>query len=222
MNASRAVCDAVETWTQALLRTFDDAAVQLREAIFEAGWDELRAQHASDDAALRASTLLYEQALADLLRAVRATGLPAGPVGWSRLKAEWRHAAVGEGLELTLRTALGEALYAAEGAPLGDHAAYEAWARAMAAFLRSVAAIPGAAPGAADGDERLAWAYARLAHLEEHAVFHAAFAAAAGPDTPAVAHQSSLLCQPRFDLVLNAAVRWLADVGGNREQGTVG
>jgi hypothetical protein len=208
--------DAVGTWTLALLRTFDDAAEHLRYVIFEAGWDELRAQHASDDAALRASALLYEQALADLLRAVRATGLPANPVDWSRLKADWRHAAVDQGLEVTLRTALGEALYAAERTPLGDHAAYEAWALAMTAFLRSLAG----APNAAADDERLAWAYTRLAHLEEHAAFHAAFAAYAGPDTPAVAHQTNLLSQPRFDLILNAAVRWLADGGGNREQGT--
>jgi hypothetical protein len=210
------VRDAVGTWTLALLRTFDDAAEHLRFVIFEAGWDELRAQHASDDAALRASALLYEQALADLLRAVRAMGLPANPVDWSRLKADWRHAAVDQGLELTLRTAFGEALYAAESTPLGDHAAYEGWALAMTAFLQSVAGAPPAAPNAVADDERLAWAYTRLAHLEEHAAFHAAFAAYAGPDTPAVAHQASLLRLPRFDLILNAAVRWLADGGGNR------
>jgi hypothetical protein len=211
VNAAGDVRNAVQTWTLALLRTFDDAAAHLRYVIFEARWDELRAQHASDDTALRTNTLLYEQALADLLRAVRATGLPASPVDWSRLKADWRRAAVEQGLEVTLRTALGEALYAAESTPLGDHAAYETWALAMAAFLRSVAAVPDATPNAADDDGRLEWAYGRLAHLEEHAAFHAAFATSAGPDAPAVAHQLSLLRQPRFDLILNAAVRWLAD-----------
>jgi hypothetical protein len=212
MNTAGDVRDAVETWTLALVWTFDAAAEHLRGVIFETGWDELRAQHASDDAALRASTLLYEQALADLLRAVRAMGLPASPVDWSRLKADWRHAAVDQGMDLTLRTALSEAFYAAESAPLGDHAAYETWALAMTAFLRSVAGAPATAPHAAADDERLAWAYARVAHLEEHTAFHAAFAAFAGPNTPAVAHQTRLLSQARFDLILNAAVRWLADV----------
>ena len=215
VNAAGDCRNAVETWTLALLRTFDDAAAHLRYVIFEARWDELRARHASDDAALRASTLLYEQALADLLRVVRATGLPADPVDWSRLEGaiggmrrstrDWKSRCAQRWVRRSTQP---------ESAPLGDHAAYETWALTMAAFLQAVAG----APIAAADDERLAWAYGKLAHLEEDADFHAAFVAHAGADTLAAALQASLLRQPRFDLILNAAVRWLADGGGNRAQ----
>lgn len=201
--------DRVRGWTAALLRTLDDAIAHLREVVFEADWAGLRARHASDDDALRASVARYEQGLADLFRFLRAAGLPSDPVAWSRRKADWRRAALEEGVELTLRTALGEALYAAEATPLGGHAAYRAWALALTDFLARRAAAAPAPP--ADAVARLGWAYELLAPLAEHADFHAALAAAARPDSVATAHNATLLAQPRDDLTLNAAVRWLAE-----------
>jgi hypothetical protein len=218
MEPACATSTPAATWARALLETLDDADAHLRDIIFEAGWAELRAAHASDDDALRASAVLYEQALADLFRVVRAAGLPATALEWSRLKHDWRQAAQTRAVELTLRTALGEALYAAEATPLGAHNDFVAWATAMAAFLRALGQTGAPPATAADDDACLAWAYGRLAHLEEHATFQQAFAEFAGPTSPAVAHQAGLLTQPRFDLVLNAAVRWLADeVGRQRE-----
>ena len=211
MQTARERPDPAGTWTQALLDTLDDASEHLRYAIFEASWDELRSIHASDDAALRASAVLYEQALADLLRIVRTAGLPADALDWSRLKLAWRQAAQAQGLELTLRTALGEALYAADATPLGDHAAFACWATALTTFLRALSEQAEPRPAAAGDDARLTWAYTRLAHLADHDTFQQAFAQFAGPARSAVTHQASLLELPRFDLVLNAAVRWLAD-----------
>lgn len=201
---------AADGWTRALLATLSDAREHLQQLIFAERWDDTRRQHDSDEAALRASARDYERGLADLYRFIRASGLPDDAVDWSRFKADQRRAATEAGVEITLRTALNEALYAAETTPLGDHAAYLAWATALTAFLAARAA--GAPPRpAGDEGERLQWAYQTLADLEAHARFHAALAAFAGPQSPAVAHGAALLPQPRFDLTLNAALRWLAD-----------
>ena len=209
-GAVRGVGDDDPTgWTAALLATLDDAITHLASVIFEDDWAESRARHATAEDALRASAIRYEEGLGYLLRFVRACGLPADAVAWSRLKTDWRRTAVESGVEVTLRTALGEALYAAEATPLGDHAAYRAWAAALTRFLARQPVTPHPC-----GDEaaRLAWAYQALAPLEEHGAFHAAFAVS-GPPRATVAWQAALLRLPRFDLVLNAALRWLAEHG---------
>jgi hypothetical protein len=201
--------DAAETsWTQAVLAALDDAREHLLELVFAPRPDTPHDEQTSE-AELRGQLQDYERGMADLFRCLRACGLPADALDWSRLKTAWRRAALDADAELTLRTALGEALYAAETTPLGEHAAYRAWAGALTAFLASRAV--GAPPRPESDDARLLWAYERLADLEEHAGFQAAFAAFAGAAAPVVAWQAALLAQPRFDLVLNAAVRWLAD-----------
>jgi hypothetical protein len=197
------------SWTRAFRRTLDDAVRLLQIAVFEDGWEEIRASAESDEAALRASAAIYERALADLFVVLRASGFPADAVAWSTLKAELRRAAHESGVEITLRTGLENALYAAEQVPLGDHAAYRAWVQALTRFLTALTA--GAAPRPDGDDARLDWAYAILAPLEEATAFQAAFAAAApADDRAAVEHQARLLALPRFDLLLNAALWWVA------------
>jgi hypothetical protein len=206
----------------ALLAALDDAIAGLQQAIFDEGWREIRTAVASNEEALRESVALYERGLAQLFGFLRATGMPADPVAWSTLKAELRRAARDAGI--TLRTALESGLYAAEAIPLSDHALYAAWAMALAAFLASLAAGKESPAPTAAQDERLRWAYAILAPLEEHAAFHTAFtgylsepgrAPAIGELTgrsvdDIVAHDACLLNLPRYDLALNAALRWLA------------
>jgi hypothetical protein len=199
---------ALDSWARALRRTFDDAVQLLQAAVFEDGWVEIRAGVDSDEAALRASVVIYERALADLFGTLRASGFPADAVAWSTLKAELRRAAHESGVEITLRTGLENALYAAEQVPLGDHAAYRAWALALVRFLTGLTV---GAPPRPDGDDtRLDWAYDILAPLEDAAAFQAVFAAACANDRAAVQHQARLLALPRFDLVLNAALWWVA------------
>ena len=62
------------------------------------------------------------------------------------------------------------------------------------------------------------WAYETLADLEDHAAFNAAFIEwlnQESPDRPIgrdiIDLQERLLSLPRFDLVLNTSLRWLAD-----------
>jgi hypothetical protein len=209
---------AIQQWQAALQATLADAIEHLQVLIFEDGWEELRSAVGSDEDALRESVARYERELARLFGFVRASGALADAVAWSTLKTDFRRAALDANTEISLRTALESGLYAAESIPLGDHAGYRDWANAQMGFLTSRAATGPAAPGpdATDGD-RLQWAYDTLAALEDHAAFNAAFLdwltthSLAGTERDAiVVHQQRLLALPRFDIVLNTSLRWLA------------
>lgn len=205
----------VQQWTSILLATLNDAVDLLQFAVFEESWDAARAATDDHEEAFRELLRMYEQGLADLLRFIRASGLPTSAVGWSQLKTEWRRLAVDAGDEPTLRSALESGLYAAEQSPLSAHATYTEWASDMLHFVGSLASEP--APAAADEEARLQWAVAHLGPLEEHATFHAAFAdwcrSAGDAAQASSAHDADLLRQPRYDLVLNTALRWLAGLG---------
>ena len=207
-SASRLTPHAsLDSWTQAFFATLDDAISLLQVAIFEEGWDEIRAGVDSHESALRESVLLYERALAELFGFVRAAGAPADDVAWSALKVTRRRAALEHEVEITLRTALENALYAAERTPLGDHALYRAWAEAVTQFVTHLA--EGAPQRPADDEARLEWAYAILAPLEDERAFHTALAAHT-TDRAVIEHQERLRTLPRFDLAQNTALRWLA------------
>lgn len=213
-----------DEWVRAFVGALDDAIQHLQQIIFEEGWDRLLAEHGDEAAALRESVRHYERGLAHLFGFVRACGTLADDVAWSSMKTEYRRAALDAGVELTLRTALETGLYAAEQSPLGDHAGWLAWTDALMLFLyqRSAGAPPHPGP-AAPHDDQLRWAYALLQPLEEHAAFHAAFAAyLADPEVrPAVEgltgqpvaaiveHGERLLQLRRFDLILNTGLTWL-------------
>src|SRR5690606_10113926 len=107
----------------------------------------------------------------------------------------------------------------AEAVPLGDHATYQVWASALTRFLTSRARRAAPFPHAGGEEERLYWAYEALADLEEHEAFHRAVVERLGADSAGgrdavAAHQEGLLGLPRFDLVLNACLLWLAEHGG--------
>jgi len=214
-----------DEWVRAFVGALDDAIQHLQQIIFEEGWDRLLAEHGNDASALRESVRHYERELAHLFGFVRACGTLADDVAWSSMKTEYRRAALDAGVELTLRTALESGLYAAEQAPLGDHAGWLAWTDALMLFLyqRAAGAPPHPGPSAAP-DDQVRWAYALLQPIEEHDAFHAAVAGyLADPEVaPAVAgltgwpvaaiveHGARLLRLRRFDLILNAGLAWLA------------
>lgn len=214
-----------DDWVRAFVGALDDAIQHLQQIIFEEGWDRLLAEHGDEESALRESVRHYERGLAHLFGFVRACGTLADEVAWSSMKAECRRAALDAGVELTLRTALETGLYAAEQAPLGDHAGWLAWTDALMLFLYQYAASAPPHPGpAAPRDDHLRWAYDLLQPIEEHDAFHAAFAGyLAGsevgpavetltgrPVAEIVAHEARLMPLQRFDLILNAGLLWLA------------
>lgn len=212
-----------DTWRQALSTALEDAIAHLQVVIFEEGWETIRAATTSDADALRESARQYERGLAGLFELLRVAGAPESPAAWSAFKAGLRQAARDADTEITLRTALENALYSAERAPLGDHERYRAWVSALTAFLgRQVDGDTPRPPGRRP-DEQLEWAYSLLAPLEDHAVFHTAFAAFLAergthapfdgrPVEEVAAHQALLRRAPRFDLVMNAGLLWLAGV----------
>jgi hypothetical protein len=216
------------SWDAAFDAALADAIEHLAALVFDEGWQELlAASGGNSEAALRESVRLYERGLADLFAIARAAGAPESAVAWSTLKARLRREALESELEITLRTALDVGLYAAEATPLGDHALYRAWSGALTRFLSRLAAQASPPPAPPANEEaRLSWAYDTLVHLEDHAAFDAAFAAwlANEAKTAAdeiLAHQRHLLAMPRFDLVLNACLLWMADEGTeDRGQGT--
>ncbi len=210
----------VQQWSHILLTTLDDAIELLQITVFEDGWDVARANAEDHEAAFRDLLRTYEYGLADLLRFIRACGLPASAVGWSQLKAELRRKAVEAGDEPTLRTGLESGLYVAEQTELGDHVRYQQWATHLMQFVASRTDGVAPLPPQADEETRLRWAVAVLGALEEHAAFHAAFAAwcaegdtngdAAAARATSSTHDAALLAFARYDLVLNTALRWLA------------
>jgi hypothetical protein len=209
---------SIREWRAALLATVSDAIEHLQVLIFEEGWDGLLAETGSHEAALRESVATYERELARLFGFLRASGALADGVAWSTLKTDLRRAALESETEISLRTALESGLYVAESIPIGDHALYLDWAAALRGFLTDLASgsLPRPAPDA-DEDERLQWAYEALAAIEDHDAFNAAFVAwldaapSYGPAAERVAgHQARLLSLPRFDLILNTSLRWLA------------
>ncbi len=209
---------STDTWQTALMATLVDAIEHLQVLIFDEGWDALLAETGSQEDALRESVARYERELARLFGFLRHSGALPDAVAWSTLKVEFRRAALDEETEISLRTALESGFYAAEPVPLGDHSLYLRWSAALRAYLasRAVASMRKPRPDASE-DERLLWAYETLADLEEHDAFNAAFIAwleAESSDRDAVRdvvnHQERLLTLPRFDLVLNTSLRWLA------------
>ena len=216
------------SWDAAFSTALHEAILHLQGLIFDEGWDELAAVAGSPEAALRESVTHYERRLADLFSFVRASGSLPDAVGWSTLKVAERRAALESGVEITLRTALETGLYVAERTPLGDHARYVTWVRGIMFFLTSLAASAAGYPEAAVREDRLDWAYAILVTLEDHETFHLALAdflraldaSTAGsvldgtPIDAVIDHEARLLHHPRFDLLLNTALLWLADTGG--------
>ena len=208
----------IRDWQVALMATLSDAIEHVQVLIFEEGWDALLAETGSQEAALRESVARYERELARLFSFVRVSGALPDGVAWSTLKVEFRRAAIEAETEISLRTALESGFYAAEPVPLGDHSLYLRWTAALRAFLAAQAAATATKPGPnASEDDRLLWAYETLAALEEHDAFNAAFiewleAGSSDPDgmRDLVDLQRRLLILPRFDLVLNTSLRWLA------------
>lgn len=205
-------------WQSALMTALTDAIAHLRAVIFDERWDEFRAVTGSGEDALRESVTTYERELARLFAVIRVSGALPDAVAWSTLKTDFRRAALDANTEISLRTALESGFYAAEPVALGDHAAYLRWAAALRGFL--AASVPAGTrrpdPDATE-DERLQWAYNVLAPLEDHDTFNRAFIGwiatnlADRPEAAGIAElQARLLAHPRYDLVLNAGLRWLA------------
>lgn len=207
-------------WDGALMTALADAIEHLQVLIFDEGWDEFRTAAGSDEAALRESVAAYERELTRLFSILRMSGALEDAVNWSTLKTDLRRSALDAGTEISLRTALESALYAAESISLGSHSTYLRWSAAMRAFLASYASESDARPRQdAPEFDRLQWAYAKLAPLEDHDAFNDAFTdwiAGNGTDASDSGDigelQDRLLAHPRFDLVLNASLRWLAAV----------
>ncbi len=207
------------SWDAALVATIDDAIGHLQYIVFEQGWERIRATVDSNEAALRASLQDYEQGLFDILRFVRVVGVLPDALAWSTFKTQLRSAAREAGEEISLRTALDEALYRAETTLLGDHHVYAAWRSAMTELVASRAAtVGGKRAHPAHGEDPLQWAAKCLADLEDHQRFHSWFVAdvlegVVDPDTAGssvVELENRLFAETRYDLVLNTALRFLA------------
>lgn len=211
-------------WAGALEVTLDDAIEHLQALCFEDAWNDLAADNLPETEINARVLTLYTDSLGDLLRFVRAAGALDDEVAWSALKSRLRREAVEGDAGAGPREALDDSFYAAETEPLGDHARYRAWARALMLFLFHYAAGGPPYPGAQVREhEKLEWAYQALQPLEEHEQFHAAFSeyvtdsgvrpvARAVLDQPVervLAFEAALLEQPRFDLALNTGLRWL-------------
>jgi hypothetical protein len=209
---------SIHEWRVALLATLSDAIEHLQVLIFEEGWDALLAETGSHEAALRESVAIYERELARLFSFLRVSGALPDAVAWSTLKTDLRRAALDSETEISLRTALESGLYVAESIPFGDHRRYLRWSAALRGFLTDRASGSSSRPAPdADDDDRLRWAYESLAAIEDHDAYSAAFIAwfdaksldrAAADDL--LEFHTSLLTLPRFDIVLNTSLRWLA------------
>jgi len=207
-----------QAWHAALMTALSDAIEHLQVLIFDEGWDELRAAAGSDEAALRDSVATYERELARVFSFVRTSGALPDAVAWSTLKADLRRSALDAATEISLRTALESGLYAAEPVEMGDHAVYLGWSAALRAFLASNVRAELPPPAADDAEEdRLQWAYDTLAPLEDHEAFNDAFRTWISVNNAdrsdvggIVSLQDRLMALPRFDLVLNTSLRWLA------------
>ncbi len=214
---------SIREWQAALLATLSDAIEHLQVLVFEEGWDALLAETGSHEAALRESVAIYERELARLFSFLRVSGSLPDAVAWSTLKTDLRRAALDSETEISLRTALESGLYVAESIPLGDHDRYLRWTAALRGFLTARASASPSRPAPdADDEARLRWAYATLAAIEDHDAFSDAFIAwldAERPDAAAAGDllelHTSLLALPRFDIVLNTSLRWLAASTGS-------
>jgi len=113
-------------------------------------------------------------------------------------------------------------MYVAQSVPLGEHQSFRPWSVALTRFLMLRAREAPGFPSQASDEERLYWAYGALSALEDHGAFHRTVLAAIDPslDEPQrvaiIDHQARLLELPRFDLVLNACLLWLAEHGDAR------
>jgi hypothetical protein len=218
----------IEEWIRAFVAALDDAIQHLQVLIFEEGWDALVAEMGSDEDALRESVRHYERGLARLFGFVRGSGAVSDAVAWSTMKTEYRRAALEADVEITLRTALESGMYAAEQIPLGDHGLYRAWAQALMLFLYQQAADATTHPGpSAPIEEQIGWAYGLLQPLEDHETFHRALVdylydadvepvarvVLGRPPEAIIDLEARLLPLPRFDLILNTSLLWLAGAG---------
>jgi hypothetical protein len=204
--------DDYAAWDAALLQALEDAIDHLQFIIFDEGMDTLIATTGSTEAGLREGVLHYERGLGQLFAVIRASGTLPDAVAWSTLKSELRRAALDAGVETTLRTALETGLYTAEREPLADQAVARAWLAPLLQLLHERGTIAGSPPAESD-EERLYWALSALSDLEDHAAFHNAILARVPPNERANAiraHAEHLLAQPRYDLILNASLLWLA------------
>jgi len=204
-----------EAWDRAFLIVLGEAIADLQTLIFDEGWDELVVSAGGTEAALRESVRHYERGLAHLFGFARAAGVPESPLAWSALKATLRRGMLDADQEITLRTALDSALYAAEQVPLGEHALYRRYVDVLHALL--VGRTASAAPFMQNDtlEDRLDWGYSMLVDLEGHADFHAAVAkgvAEHAEDILSLEHR--LLGLQRFDLILSTCLLWLAETGG--------
>jgi hypothetical protein len=211
-------------WAGALEVALDDAVEHLQALCFEDAWNDLAADNLPEAEINARVLLLYTEGLSDLLRFVRAAGAPEDDLAWSELKAHMRRVADESGAGAGAREALDDSCYTAESEPLGDHALYQAWARALMLFFFHFAATGPPYPGVrATEPEKLEWAYQALQPIEEHDQFHASFSAylhdsgvrpvaRAVLDQPVdqvLAFEVGLLEQRRFDLILNTGLHWL-------------
>lgn len=209
-----------EQWEHAVINALTQSIEHLQVIIFDEGLDALVAEADTPEEGLRRAVARYEQSLTDLFAIVRVSGVLADAVAWSTLKANVRRAALDAGTEITLRTAIETGMYHAEAHPLGDHERFMAWSSVVQFLLLEYGRR--AEPFPIDGDEEshLLWAYRALRQIEDHDAFHRAFLTALADSGDAevpdgiTAHQAHLLSLPRFDLLLNAGLLWLATVGG--------
>lgn len=209
---------STDEWHSALLATISDAIEHLQVLIFDESWDTLLAETRNQEAALRESVTRYERELASVFSFLRASGALPDAVAWSTLKTDLRRAALDTETEISLRTALESGFYVAEPITLGDHATYLRWSAALRSFLVAQASGGPSRPGQdVAEDERLHWAYEALAALEDHDAFTATFIDWLNVEYPdpdatrdVIDLHERLLIHPRFDIVLNTSLRWLA------------
>jgi hypothetical protein len=204
------ITDEYDAWDAALMRALEDAIDHLQFMIFDEGMDQLVAATGSTEAGLREGVLHYERGLGQLFAVLRASGVLPNAVAWSTLKANIRRTATESGVEVTLRTALETGMYAAEREPLADHATGRAWLALLLHLLRE-RALSATPPPARGDDERLYWAMSALSDLEDHTAFHTAVLGNIPDNDARTTHAEHLLALPRYDLILNASLLWLAD-----------
>lgn len=213
-----------DEWIRAFVSTLDDAIQQLQHVCFEEHWDELASRGIDEELIGRASLELYRDGLADIFSFVRASGVAADAVAWSRMKTEHRQLASRSDVEPPVMQALEDGLYAAESTPLGSHSLYRAWIGGLMLFLFQYVADGPQYPGfGASEEEKLGWGYEALRAIEDHRVFHGSLAAymrepGVQPVIRALLEESiddvtalseRLSEMSRFDLILNTGLRWV-------------
>lgn len=206
-------------WSSLLPLVLEDAIVHLQMVVFDTPDAWGRSEAVTHEDALRRRLAEYETGLALIFGFVRRAGLVGDGVAWSAFKADMRRAGRDANEELSLRTARDEALYQVERhVPPADPNLAAAWSAGLREFLAWWIGRAPAAPRPEEDDSRLAWAYGRIADLEDHTRFHDELLRfleqrrSRDPDCGdgVIMLQNTLFNQPRFDLVQNLALRWVA------------